>query len=482
MKIVAAYPFRVTRNTDMEIQEEEADDLLLTMEKNLRERHFGSVVRLGIAENTSENIRSILIKNLRIGPNDVYPVSGPLSLSSLSELHALSRPELKDEQFQPNLPLPLQGDENIFRILQRQDVLLHHPYESFLPVVKFVETAANDPQVLAIKQTLYRVGPNPPIVKALMKARENGKQVTVLVELKARFDEESNIEWARALETAGVHVVYGLIGLKTHCKVCLVVRRESDGIHRYVHLATGNYNIITARIYTDLGFMTQDEAMGKDASELFNYLTGYSKQVTYNKFLVAPVNLRARLLALIEQEIGHGENGRMIFKANALVDDEIIKALYRASQAGVQIDLLIRGICCLRPGIPGISDNIRVISIVGRFLEHSRIYYFENCGDPVMYVGSADLMPRNIDRRVEVLFPIEDEEMRTAVVDDILNVYLKDTEKSYNLQADGKYIPRKSLLEKPELSFNSQLWFLNGYPTLPSNLLTYSPETETEEE
>lgn len=483
MKIVAAYPFRVTRNTDMEIQEEEADDLLLTMEKNLRERHFGSVVRLGIAENTSENIRSILIKNLRIGPGDVYPVSGPLSLSSLWELHALSRPELKDDQFQPNLPLPLQGDENIFRILKRQDVLLHHPYESFLPVVEFVETAANDPQVLAIKQTLYRVGPNPPIVKALMKARENGKQVTVLVELKARFDEESNIEWARALENAGVHVVYGLIGLKTHCKVCLVVRREADGIHRYVHVATGNYNIITARIYTDLGFMTQDEAMGKDASELFNYLTGYSKQITYDKFLVAPVNLRARLLALIEQETGHGENGRMIFKANALVDDEIIKALYRASQAGVQIDLLIRGICCLRPGIPGISDNIQVISIVGRFLEHSRIYYFENYGDPVMYVGSADLMPRNIDRRVEVLFPIEDEEMRTAVVNNILEVYLKDTEKSYDLDAAGNYTPRKLLLGKSELSFNSQLWLLNGrYPTIPAPLLTYSPETEIETE
>ncbi len=483
MKIVAAYPFRVTRNNDMEIQEEEADDLLLTMEKNLRERHFGSVVRLGIAEDTSENIRTILIRNLRIVPGDVYPVKGPLSLSSLLELHALARPELKDDQIQPHLPLPLQGEENIFRILKRQDVLLHHPYESFLPVVEFVETAANDPKVLAIKQTLYRVGPNPPIVKALMKARENGKQVTVLVELKARFDEESNIEWARALENAGVHVVYGLIGLKTHCKVCLVVRRELDGIHRYVHVATGNYNIITARIYTDLGFMTQDEAMGKDASELFNYLTGYSKQVTYNKFLVAPVNLRSRLLALIEQETVHGENGRMILKANALVDDEIIRALYRASQAGVQIDLLIRGICCLRPGIPGVSENIRVISIVGRFLEHSRIYYFENDDDPAMYVGSADLMPRNIDRRVEVLFPIKDEEMRTAVVDDILEVYLRDTEKSYNLHADGEYLPRKSLLANPQSSFNSQLWLLHGrYPTITPIFPTYYPETETEEE
>lgn len=483
MKIVAAYPFRVTRNNDMEIQEEEADDLLMTMEKNLRDRYFGSVVRLDIANDTSENIRNILISNLRIGPGDVYPVNGPLSLSSLSELHALARPELKDDQFQPNLPLPLQSEENIFRILKRQDVLLHHPYESFLPVVDFVETAANDPKVLAIKQTLYRVGPNPPIVKALMKARENGKQVTVLVELKARFDEESNIEWARALENAGVHVVYGLIGLKTHCKVCLVVRRELDGIHRYVHVATGNYNTITARIYTDLGFMTQDEAMGKDASELFNYLTGYSKQVTYNKFLVAPVNLRTRLLALIERETRLGEHGRIIFKANALVDDEIIRALYRASQAGVKIDLIIRGICCLRPGIPGVSDHIQVISIIGRFLEHSRIYYFENDGDPAMYVGSADLMPRNIDRRVEVLFPIEDEEMRTAVVDDILEVYLRDTEKSYNLHADGEYLPRKSLLANSQSSFNSQLWLLHGrYPTITPIFPTYYPEAKTEEE
>lgn len=483
MKIVAAYPFRVTRNNDMEIQEEEADDLLLTMEKNLRERHFGSVVRLGIAENTSENIRNILISNLRIGPSDVYPVSGPLSLSSLMELHGLDRPELKDEQFQPHLPLPLQGGGNIFRILQRQDVLLHHPYESFLPVVEFVETAANDPDVLAIKQTLYRVGPDPPIVRALIKARENGKQVTVLVELKARFDEESNIEWARALENVGVHVVYGLIGLKTHCKVCLVVRREADGIHRYVHLATGNYNTITARGYTDLGFMTQDEAMGKDASELFNYLTGYSKQYNYNKFLVAPVNLRTRILALIEREIGHGENGRMILKANALVDEEIIRALYHASQAGVQIDLLIRGICCLRPGIPGVSDNIRVISIVGRFLEHSRIYYFENDGAPDMYIGSADLMPRNIDRRVEVLFPIEDAEMRDEIVNDILKVYLSDTEKSYILQADGEYIPRKSLLGNAQASFNSQLWFLNGRhsSTAPYELIRPLEKEKAEE-
>ncbi len=474
MEIVAAYPFRITRNTDMEIQEEEADDLLLTMEKNLRQRHFGSVVRLGIAEDTSENIRNILMTNLRIGVNDMYPVKGPLGLNSLWELHGLDRPELKDETLIPSLPAPLQTDENIFRILKRQDVLLHHPYESFLPVVEFVETAATDPNVLAIKQTLYRVGPNPAIVQALMKARENGKQVTVLVELKARFDEESNIEWARALERAGVHVVYGLIGLKTHCKLCLVVRKEPDGTHRYIHVATGNYNTFTARIYTDLGFMTANEAMGADASDLFNYLTGYSKQAEYRKFLVAPANLRAKLLALIERETKHGSQGYIIMKANALVDREMIQALYRASQAGVPIDLNIRGICCLRPGVPGVSDNIRVISVVGRFLEHSRIYYFHNRGDSAMYIGSADLMPRNIDRRVEVLFPIEDPEMRRDIVDNILNIGLNDTEKGHILQADGTYIPCQLTAAESEPLFNSQMWFLNGrsQPPPPPQLPT----------
>jgi polyphosphate kinase len=349
--------------------------------------------------------------------------------------------------------------------LQRHDVLLHHPYDSFMPVIDFVTAAAEDPDVLAIKQTLYRVGPNPPIVHALMKARENGKQVAALVELKARFDEESNIEWARALENAGVHVVYGLIGLKTHCKVCLVIRRERDGIHRYVHLSTGNYNTITARIYTDLGFMTRREEIGADATELFNYLTGYSKQDEYRKFLVAPVNLRRKLREYIERETAHGKKGRIVIKANSLVDAELIRMLYRASQAGVQIDLIIRGICCLRPGLPGISENIRVISVVGRFLEHSRIYYFHNRGDASLYTGSADLMPRNIDRRVEVLFPIEDPLMRQDVVDNILNVYLQDTEKGYLLQQDGNYVPRASLLDEPESLFNSQAWFLNGRVT-----------------
>jgi polyphosphate kinase len=480
MDIIATYPFRVTRNSDMEIQEEEADDLLLTMEQNLRQRHFGSVVRLEIDESTPEDIRSLLISRLRISTYDVYTFNGPLELSTLWELHKLERPELKDSVIYPNIPAPLRSGENIFSVLQRQDVLLHHPYDSFMPVIDFVETAAQDPDVLAIKQTLYRLGPDPPIVHALMRARENGKQVAVLVELKARFDEESNIEWARALENAGVHVVYGLIGLKTHCKVCLVVRRERDGFRRYVHLSTGNYNAITARLYTDLGFMTRREEIGADASDLFNYLTGYSKQEEYRKFLVAPKNLRRHLLHFIEREARHGEKGRILIKANHLVDPEMIRALYRASQAGAKIDLLIRGICCLRPGIEGVSDNIQVISIVGRFLEHSRIYYFHNQGEPDLYTGSSDLMPRNIDRRVEVLFPIEEPALQREVVDTILNVYLQDTEKGYLLQPDGRYIPRNSLLEESETPFNSQLWFLNGC-LIPQQSLSKSVRAMSEE-
>jgi polyphosphate kinase len=470
-EIVAAYPFRITRNTDMEIQEEEADDLLLTMEKNLRQRHFGFPVRLEIDEKTPDKIRELLLSNLQMSSYDVYTFNGPLGLSSLWELHKLERPELKDPSFRSEYPPALQNGEQIFQILRRQDVLLHHPYESFSPVIDFVRTAAEDPDVLAIKQTLYRVGPNPPIVHALMRARENGKQVSVLVELKARFDEESNIEWARALENAGVHVVYGLIGLKTHCKVTLVVRRERDGLRRYVHVATGNYNSITARIYTDLGMMTSNEDIGADASELFNYLTGYSKQREYRKFLVAPVNLRENMLRFIMREAELGEKGRIIIKSNSLVDPQIIRALYRASMAGVQVDLIIRGICCLRPGVEGVSENIRVLSIVGRFLEHSRIYYFHNDGNPDLYVGSADLMPRNIDRRVEVLFPIENEQMRQRLVESILEVYLKDTAKAWQLRADGVYVsPVVGDGERP--LFNSQSWFLNSNGLVESDELT----------
>ncbi len=467
MEIVAAHPFRVTRNTDMEIQEEEADDLLLTMEQNLRQRHFGSVVRLEIAESTPDHIREMLVANMRISNYDVYTTDGPLGLSSLWQLHKLELPDLKDTPYQPRLPEGYRSEENIFKILRQRDIFIHRPFDSFGSVVDYINAAAEDPQVLAIKQTLYRVGPNPPIVRALMKARENGKQVSVLVELKARFDEESNIEWARALEKAGVHVVYGLIGLKTHCKVCLVVRREREGIRRYVHLSTGNYNTMTARLYTDMGIMMTDEGFGADATELFNYLTGYSKQTEYRKFLVAPVKMREQLLGFIKRETELGKKGHMILKSNSLVDAQIIRALYRASQAGVKVDLIIRGICGLRPGLPDISENIRVFSIVGRFLEHTRIYYFANNGQPDMYIGSADLMPRNIDRRVEVLFPIENPKLQQNILENVLMIYLKDTAKAHVLQASGEYIPRQALVEDDVPLFNSQTWFMdNKFPAL----------------
>jgi len=462
MEIVAANPFRVTRNTDMEIQEEEADDLLLTMERHLRQRHFGSVVRLEVDDNIHEDIHRILVSNLKIKQRDVYTTDAPLALSSLWALVGLERPDLKDQPAHPTVSKSLPSESNIFDTLGRQDILLHHPYESFTSVVQFVEEAAVDPNVLAIKQTLYRVGPNPPIVKALMRARENGKQVATLVELKARFDEESNIEWARALEHSGVHVVYGVMGLKTHCKVCMVVRRERNGIRRYVHLSTGNYNSSTARMYTDLGLFSDDEDFGLDAAELFNYLTGFSKQTSYRKFLVAPVNLRSGLLERIERETALGKNGRIKFKSNSLVDAPIIRALYRASQAGVKIDLNIRGICCLRPGVKGVSENIRVVSIIGRFLEHSRIYYFGNNGEPELYIGSADLMPRNIDRRVEVVFPVENPELRASILENILNVYFRDTANAHLLQSDGTYLPISSTLDDDEVPFSSQTWFLNN--------------------
>jgi polyphosphate kinase len=460
MEIVASYPFRVTRNADVEIQEEEADDLLLTMQDNLKRRQFGNVVRLEIDDSMPAEMRNMLIENLEVGAYDVYITNGPLGLSNLLELHNVDRPDLKDRPFHANVPISLRSSNDIFATLRQHNVLLHHPYDSFLPVADLVETAAEDPDVLAIKMTLYRVGPNPPIVQALTKARENNKQVAVLVELKARFDEASNIRWANALEEAGVHVVYGLIGLKVHCKVLLIVRRERDGIRRYVHLSSGNYNTETARVYTDIGFMSSDLELGADASDLFNFLTGYSRQESYRKFLVAPVNMRQQLLKFIARETEHGPRGRILIKCNAIVDAEIIRALYHASQAGVKIDLLVRGICCLRPGLPGISDNIQVMSIVGRFLEHSRIYYFHNQGTPDLYMGSADLMPRNLDRRVEVLFPVEDPDLRRDILEKILAVYLRDTAQSHVLQTDGSYIARVTLESDGEVPFNSQRWLL----------------------
>jgi len=449
MKVLEAYPFHVTRDADIAIKELEAEDLLETIEEGVRQRRFGSVVRLMVSDDMPAHILDILSSNLEVEPSEVYRVAGPLSMKRLMSLYSLDRPDLKDPPFVPSIPAALiqtSPDEDIFALIRRQDILLHHPFDSFQPVIDFVKKSAQDPGVLAIKACLYRVGRNSPIVDALLEATEEDKQVAVLVELKARFDEESNIEWARALEREGVHVVYGLIGLKIHCKVIMVVRREGDRIARYVHLSTGNYNVVTAHLYTDIGMFTASEEVAEDVTHLFNYLTGYSAKADYKQLLVSPVNLRQRLMAMIEREIDHqtrGRKGHLTFKTNALVDPEFIRALYRASMAGVKVQLLVRGICCLRPGLAGISENIEVISIVGRFLEHSRVYYFRNNGDPEVYIGSADVMTRNLDHRVEVLFPLADNKLISRVHDDVLQRYLGDTVKARRMLPDGTYVRRK---------------------------------------
>ncbi|HLX42345.1 MAG TPA: polyphosphate kinase 1 [Bryobacteraceae bacterium] len=444
LDIIEAYPFRVTRDAEVEIQELESDDLLETIEEAVWARRFRAVVRLQVSREIPEHILETLIANLELDRRDVYPVDGPLDLGRLRQILSLDRPDLKDTPLLPYTPPELnpKAEEDIFAVLRRDDLLLHHPYDSFQPVVEFLRRAAVDPDVLAIKITLYRVGRNSPVVESLLSAIENGKQVAVLVELKARFDEESNIEWARALEAAGVHVVYGLVGLKVHSKVALVVRREGENIRRYVHLGTGNYNPTTARLYTDLSFFTADEQIGADVTDLFNYVTGYSAKNDFHKLLVAPINLRQRLEALIRREIEHaskGEHAQIIFKMNALEDPGMIRLLYEASQAGVRVDLLVRGICCLRPGIAGISENIRVTSIVGRFLEHSRIYYFANSGREEIFLGSADLMGRNLNHRVELLFPVEDKRLLKRLREDILQTYLADNRNARNMLPDGTF-------------------------------------------
>jgi polyphosphate kinase len=442
LTIQAAYPFRVIRDADLEIEEDEASDLLACIQESVEMRQFGSVVRLEVNHKTPDLIREILIRNLRIAPFQLYPMDDPIGMADLMELTALPRPDLKYPPFAPAVPDFLNKEENIFTLLKRRNMLLYHPYQSFNPVVDFIAKAAEDPEVLAIKQTLYRVGSHSPVIDALLRARENGKQVAVLVELKARFDEEHNISWAQALERAGVHVTYGIVGLKTHAKMCLVVRREPAGITRYVHLGTGNYNAVTSKIYTDLSYFSSDPEITSDVSDLFNALTGYSMKNAYRKLWVAPQFLRKQIIDRIDREIAHQRssgNGRLIFKMNSLVDQECIQALYRASQAGVRIDLQIRGICCLRPGIPGYSDNIRVTSIVGRFLEHSRIFCFHNNGHDQVFLGSADLMPRNLDRRIEVLFPVEDPSLRKVIIEQILPAHLRDDVKSRVLAADGSY-------------------------------------------
>ncbi len=451
MNIQEYHPFRITRNADLAVEEDEADDLLLAIEQELRKRRLGgSTVRLEIHTSTPEPVRVTLMRELGLAQKDIYEVESLLGLSDLMCFMELSIAELQDPPWTPVLPPRLrhaEADEekDFFSVIRNSDVMLHHPYHSFSGTVqRFITTAAHDPNVLAIKMTLYRTSGDSPILSALIAAAENGKQVAVLMELKARFDEENNITWARKLERTGVHVVYGVTGLKTHTKVVLVVRRENNEIRRYVHIGTGNYNPKTARIYTDIGLLSCREDLGADLTDLFNFLTGYSRQRSYRKLMVAPVNLRDRMMFLINREIENcrsGASGRIVAKMNALVDPQLIATLYEASQAGVQIDLIVRGICCLRPGVEGVSDNIRVLSIIGRFLEHSRIFYFHNRGQEEVYIGSADWMPRNLDRRVEAITPVEDPEIAKDL-QEIMGIMLADNRQAWDLQPDGRYIQR----------------------------------------
>jgi polyphosphate kinase len=429
----------------MLLQEAEAADLLESIEHGVRARRFGSVVRIEVTPRFPERLREILLENLDVQPHDVFALEPPLGLSGLAALAGIERPDLRFPPFIPATPArwsPKEAEDDVFSIIRRHDVLLHHPFDAFAPVVDFLRAAASDPNVLAIKQTLYRVGRNAPVVEALLDAVQSGKQVAVLVELKARFDEESNIGWARALEAEGVHVIYGLLGLKTHSKIALVVRREGDALARYVHLATGNYNTVTAAQYTDMGYFTCDPEIGDDATRLFNYLTGYAREAGFRKLLVAPVNLRERLLELIDREVRHheaGAGGALVLKVNALVDRATIQALVRAAQAGVRIDLIVRGMCCLRPGIPGLTDSVTVTSVVGRFLEHSRVFWFRNGGQEEVYLGSADLMTRNLDRRVEVVFPVADPALARHLRWEVLETYLRDDARARRMRADGSY-------------------------------------------
>src|SRR5438034_1337492 len=445
LPVVRHAVFRVTRNTDLTLEEEDAEDLLAMIEESLRRRIRSDPVRLEVTADADDAFIATLTDEHKLAAADVYRVDGPLDLTALLALHRLEGFDvLRDEPLVPRVPPVLAQDGDPFEVIRSHDVLVHHPYESFGCVTDFIERAANDPDVLAIKQTLYRTSGPSPIISALARAAQNGKEVTALVELKARFDEKNNIVWARALEEAGVHVVYGVVGLKTHCKAGLVVRREGGGgqIRRYVHLSTGNYNPTTARVYTDLGLFTSDQAFGEDTSALFNLLTGYAEGYQWKRLLVAPLGLRERIIELIGREVkngGAGRPARIIVKMNALVEPSVIDALYRASQGGVPIHLIIRGICCLRPGLPGVSDTIRVTSIVDRFLEHSRVFYFENAGDPEVLLASADWMPRNFRRRIETVFPGTDGTRKDRIGNEILALSLADNVKARELRADGTY-------------------------------------------
>ena len=441
-KVLCYHPYRIIRNADLSIEEEEAADLLKEIQKQLKRRQWGEVIRLEVEDSMDKRLLKILKKELNVEESAIYRINGPLDLTFLMKINGLEGfDHLKYKKYIPQPVKELNHEEDIFTQIRRQDIFLHHPYQTFDPVVDFVRQASRDPNVLAIKQTLYRVSGNSPIIASLAAAAENGKQVSVLVELKARFDEENNIIWAKMLEKAGCHVIYGLVGLKTHSKITLVVRRDEDGIRRYGHLGTGNYNDATAKLYTDTGLLTCSEPIGEDATAVFNMLSGYSEPPHWNKLMVAPLWLRDKFIELIEREITNAQEGKpahMIAKMNSLCDPKIIVELYKASCAGVKIDLIVRGICCLKTGVPGVSENITVRSIVGNFLEHARIFYFYNNGWEDVYMGSADWMPRNLDKRVEITFPVEDETCKQKAIE-ILKVQLEDCVKAHILQPDGSY-------------------------------------------
>lgn len=461
MEIVGCYAFRVTRNADFDLPDAMDNDLMELIEDKIDERRHGQVVRIEYSGDMPEAVLKLLIDELDVTEEQVYRINGLLNYVDLFAFMGIDLPELKDVPFTAAIPPALRDAKDLFAVIREGDVLLHHPYQTFGCVTDFLRRAADDPNVLTIKHTLYRTSGDSPVLQALIDAALAGKQVACLVELKARFDEKNNINWARQLEQAGVHVVYGMIGLKTHCKVTLVVRRDDDGVRRYMHVGTGNYNPKTAAIYTDVGILTCNSDFGPDASDLFNFLTGISKQSSYRKFLVAPVTLRSRLKQMVDREAEKhtAENpGHIVAKMNALVDPALIYALYAASNKGVRIDLIVRGMCCLRPGVPGLSDTIRVMSIVGRFLEHSRIFYFRNGGDEEVYIGSADWMTRNLDRRVEVVVPVEDAEIRRTLRQQVLETCLRDNQQSWDLQSDGRYIRRT--VGEGEQPFSAQMELL----------------------
>ena len=458
-RVLCQAPFRVMRNADLSIDEDEAADLLIEIEKQLKKRQWGEAIRLEVEDNIDKRLLKTLRKEFDLSEDAIFKINGPLDLTFLMKVYDIEGfDHLKEPKYIPQQPKMLDASRDLFEQIREHDILLHHPYETFDPVVNFVKKAASDPNVLAIKQTLYRVSSHSPIIASLAQAAENGKQVSVLVELKARFDEENNIVWAKKLEKAGCHVIYGLVGLKTHSKITLVVRKEEDEIRRYVHLGTGNYNDSTAKLYTDMGMFTSKTRYGEDATAVFNMLSGYSEPLVWNKLSLAPLWLRGKFLSLIEREKEHAKNGRparIIAKMNSLCDPGIIEALYDASEAGVEIDLIVRGICCLRAGIKGLSEHIRVRSIFGTFLEHSRIFYFENNGNAEYYMGSADWMPRNLDKRVEILFPIEDPILQEEIYH-ILHIQLSDTKKAHLLMPDGHYV---KVDQRGKTPLNSQLYF-----------------------